>query len=318
MKAVPLNGSIGLELQDLDMSKPFDPAEIATLRDSFDTGGVLLVRGHRLADEDQDRFVATLGELHTFRWGSTVEYLSNVMENNPSLAGSRRLLFHNDGAYRDDVAAGTCLYAQDVSPTSPPTAFANTVRAYENLPDELKARIEGLHAYNMFDPGAKDPEQKRVRLSAYPKDADLSAVQAAEHPIVITAPHTGRKALFVNEFNTSHIVEYGPHSEEGEEPPADALRRAVRRVQHLHPPLRERRPRAVQQPNRPARPHRPDRPQSAHVAPARSQVPELVRLLVAAQESRPGSRGPREVRELTWQTTPATPGSGFACATGGK
>jgi taurine dioxygenase len=217
MKAVPITDSLGVELKDLDMSQPFDPAEVAVLRDAFDQGGVVLVRDQELRDEDQDRFVQTLGELHTFRWGTTVEYLSNVLENNPSLAGSRRLLFHNDGAYREDVAAGTCLYAQDVSPTSPPTAFANTVRAFENLPDDLKAKIEGLHAFNAFDPSEKDAEQKRVRLADYSADADRSQIQSAVHPIVITVPHTGKKALFVNEFNSSHIVEFGEDSDEGEE-----------------------------------------------------------------------------------------------------
>lgn len=216
MKAVVLEGGLGVELVDVDMSQPFGPDEVGVLRDAFDNGGVVLVRGQKLADDDQDRFVQALGDLHTFRWGSTVEYLSNVIKDNPSLAGSRRLLFHNDGAYRDDVAAGTCLYAQDVSPTSPPTAFADSARAYESLSDELKTKIENLHAYNMFDPRDEDAEQKRVRLASYPEREDLSEIQSAEHPIVITIPHSGKKALFVNEFNTSHIVEYGPDSEEGE------------------------------------------------------------------------------------------------------
>ncbi|MFF3573907.1 TauD/TfdA dioxygenase family protein [Nocardia jiangxiensis] len=217
MKAVTITDNVGVELQDLDLSKPFDADEIRILRGAFDTGGVVLVRGQKLRDEDHDRFVTSLGDLHTFRWGSTVEYLSNVMKDNPSLAGSRRLLFHNDGAYRGNIASGTSLYAQDVSPTSPPTAFASTVRAYENLSDELKARIENLHAYNMFDPRDLDAEQKRVMLVDYPDGADLSPIQSAVHPVVTVVPHTGKKALFVNEFNTSHIVEYGPGSEEGED-----------------------------------------------------------------------------------------------------
>lgn len=217
MKAVPVTRNIGVELRDLDMTKPFDSDEVGVLREAFDNGGFVLVRGQKLADEDQDRFVKTLGELHTFRWGTQVEYLSNVIKDNPSLAGSRRLLFHNDGAYRDNIAAGTCLYAQDVSPTSPPTAFANTVRAYDNLPEDIKSKIDGLHAYNMFDTNHDDPEQRRMRLADYPEGADTSGVQATEHPIVIKVQHTGKKALFINEFNTSHIVEYGPHSEEGEE-----------------------------------------------------------------------------------------------------
>ncbi|MCE0763524.1 TauD/TfdA family dioxygenase [Pseudonocardia kujensis] len=217
MKAVPITDSLGVELQDLDMSKPFDDDEVEVLREAFDRGGVVLVRGQKLRDEDQDRFVKTLGNLHTFRWGTQVEYLSNVIKDNPSLAGSRRLLFHNDGAYREKVASGTCLYAQDVSPTSPPTAFANTVRAYKNLPQEIKDEIENLHACNAFDMYETEAEQKRVRLADYPEGADLSGIQSYEHPLVITVPHTGEKALFVNEFNTSHIVEYGVDSQRGEE-----------------------------------------------------------------------------------------------------
>jgi taurine dioxygenase len=216
MKAVPLSDNIGVELQDLDMSRAFDADEVAVLREAFDRGGVVLVRGQQLRDEDQDRFVQTLGQLHTFRWGTQVEYLSNVIEDNPSLAGSRRLLFHNDGAYRATVAAGTCLYAQDVSPTSPPTAFANTVRAYTNLPQAIKDEIENLHACNAFDMNETEAEQKRVRLADYPADADTTAIRTCEHPVVITVPHTGEKALFVNEFNTSHIVEYGTDSAHGE------------------------------------------------------------------------------------------------------
>ncbi|MGV9721977.1 TauD/TfdA dioxygenase family protein [Nocardia beijingensis] len=216
MRTVPLTASIGVELQDVDLSQPFDDQEIATIRDAFDHG-LVLVRGQQLADEDQDRFVATLGQLHTFRWGSTVEYMSNVIEDNPSPAGRGPLLFHNDGAHQPHVSAGTCLYAQDVSSTSPPTAFADSVRAYEGLPEEIRQEIDALHAFNMFDSTVAQAVQKRMRLAAYPEGADLSHVRATVHPVVVTVPHTGKKALFVNELNTSHIVEYGPYSRAGEE-----------------------------------------------------------------------------------------------------
>jgi taurine dioxygenase len=106
-----------------------------------------------------------------------------------------------------------------VSPTSPPTVFADSVRAYENLSEDIKTRIAGLSGYNTFDVTAahRDADPARYRMADHPEGASLSHIKTAVHPVVISLPHTGKHALFVNEFNTSHIVEYGPDSEEGEE-----------------------------------------------------------------------------------------------------
>jgi taurine dioxygenase len=218
MKAIPLTDHFGVELRDVSASQPLDSDDLNVLRDAFDQG-VVLVRGQEFSDEDHDRFVQALGELHTFPWGTTVEYMSNVIPDNPSIAGTRRLLFHTDGVYGKKVAPGTCLYAQEVSPTSPPTAFANSVRAYDNLGADIKAEIAGLHAYNTFDitQAEKDADPTRYRLAEHPDGASLPHIKTAVHPVVISVPHTGQKALFVNEFNTSHIVEYGPDSAAGEE-----------------------------------------------------------------------------------------------------
>ncbi len=221
MKAVPLTDHFGVELKDLSLSGlpgPLEGPDLAGLRDAFDQG-VVLVRGQELSDEDHDRFVESLGELHTYPWGTKVEYMSNVVPNNQSIAGTRRLLFHVDGIYGEHVAPGTCLYAQEVSPTSPPTAFADSVRAYESLSDDVKERIEGLHGFNTFDLSAAqaDVDPARYRLADHPDAVNLPHIKCAVHPVVISVPHTDRKALFVNEFNTSHIVEYGSDSDEGEE-----------------------------------------------------------------------------------------------------
>jgi len=218
MEAIPLTDHFGVELRDFCISEPLDADDLALLRKAFDQG-VVVVRGQELSYEDHDRFVKELGELHTFPWGGTVEYMSNVIRDNPSVAGTRRLLFHTDGVHGKNVAPGTSLYALEVSPTSPPTAFVDCTWAYDNLSDEVKSRIEDLHGYNTFDisQAHRDAEPTRFRLADHQDSADDPDIKTAVHPVVFTVPHTGKKALFVNEFNTSHIVEYGPDSEEGEE-----------------------------------------------------------------------------------------------------
>jgi taurine dioxygenase len=96
--------------------------------------------------------------------------MSNAIPDNPSFAGTRRLLFHADGAYGKSVAPGTCLYALEVSPTSPPAAFVDSVWAYGNLSDDVKSRIEGLHGYSMFDisQALEDADPTRFRLGNHP------------------------------------------------------------------------------------------------------------------------------------------------------
>ena len=216
MDVVPLPGPIGAELIGADLTKPFTGDEIATFRAAFSEHLLVLVTNQRLAGEDQDRFVKYLGPLQRFDNGAYHQFMTNQNVENAAMSGSGRLLFHNDGAYRERPRAGTSLYAIEVSPTSHPTSFANGVRAYELLPQELRDQIDKLSAVHILDYDDPEQESSRVRQADFPAGRTLGDVRHAIHPMVVTLPHSGRKALFVSEFYTSHIAEYGPDSDEGE------------------------------------------------------------------------------------------------------
>ncbi|NBA96819.1 TauD/TfdA family dioxygenase, partial [Pseudomonas sp. R5(2019)] len=81
------------------------------------------------------------------------------------------------------------------------TMWANMVLAYERLPDDVKAKIEGLRARHSIEAsfGAAMPIEKRLALKARYPDA--------EHPVVRIHPETGEKVLFVNSFAT-HFSNY--------------------------------------------------------------------------------------------------------------
>jgi taurine dioxygenase len=217
MEIVPLDGNIGAEVRGVDLRKPLEDDELAAVRRAFAEHLLLVVPGQELAGEDHDRFIRYLGPLETFDNGAQVQYMTNKDVVNAAESGNARLLFHNDGAYRPNPRAGTSLYALEVSPTSPPTSFANGVRAYDRLPGELKDRIASLTAFNMLDLDDPYGEANRMRVAALPPGRTVDDVRHATHPVAVTVPHTGRKALFVDEFYTSHIVEHGPSSDEGEE-----------------------------------------------------------------------------------------------------
>jgi taurine dioxygenase len=216
MEIVPLQGNIGAEVRGADLTQPLSDTDLATVRQAFAEHLLLLVRGQNLEGEDHDRFVKYLGPLETFDNGAQVQYMTNMKVENAAEAGSARLLFHNDGAYRDNPRAGTSLYAIEVSPTSPPTSFANGVRAYERLDPDLQEQVAKLTAFHMLD--LEDPygESNRQQVTKLREGRAVEDVRKATHPVVVTLPHSGRKALFVSEFYTSHIVEFGEDCAEGE------------------------------------------------------------------------------------------------------
>ncbi|MET0133344.1 MAG: TauD/TfdA family dioxygenase [Kibdelosporangium sp.] len=218
MNVIPLIEHLGVEIRDFTVADLDTPDGLRVLRDAFDSG-LVLIRDQRLSAEEHDRLVAALGDLHRFPSGNTYEFMSNVVHEPHNVAGVRRLLFHNDGSYGAHVAPGTCLYAMEVSSTSPPTAFANTVRAYENLPADVRRTLDGLHCFNTFNLTAalRDEEPSRYRMADHPEPREDIQLKTAVHPAVITVPHTGQQAIFVSEFNASHFVELGPDSREGEE-----------------------------------------------------------------------------------------------------
>jgi taurine dioxygenase len=217
MDVVPLKGSVGAELRGVDLSKPFSEEEVTTFREVFAEHLLVVVRGQDLEGADQDRFVEYLGPLQQFDNGAYHQFMTNQNVENAAMSGSGRLLFHNDGAYRPRPRAGTSLYAINVSPTSPPTSFASGVRAYERLPEDLKEQIDKLSAVHILDYDDPEQESDRVREADFPTGRTLDDVRHAIHPMVTTLPHSGRKAVFVSEFYTSHIVEFGPTSSEGED-----------------------------------------------------------------------------------------------------
>ncbi|CAK9889343.1 MULTISPECIES: TauD/TfdA dioxygenase family protein [Pseudomonas] len=109
--------------------------------------------------------------------------------------------WHTDATWRETPPMGCVLRCVECPPVGGDTLWANMVLAYQNLPEDVKAKIEGLRARHSIEAsfGAAMPMEKRLALKAQFPDA--------EHPVVRTHPHTGEQVLFVNAF-TTHFSNY--------------------------------------------------------------------------------------------------------------
>jgi taurine dioxygenase len=204
MELVPLSDTLGVELRDFDLTRPCTPAEQAELREIFCEHHLIVVHGRDLTDEDQTRFVGNFGPIHVVVTGALETYVSNRPDRMMG-TGTKAMLWHNDGTYGSRPGIATSLWAQEVSADSSPTALVNAARVLAELPDELRARIEPLHALHMKD-NQREPES-RWRERDIPADAEPGRFERHVQPLIYTAPHSGQQTLLVNEMLTSHIVE---------------------------------------------------------------------------------------------------------------
>jgi taurine dioxygenase len=205
MRVEPLSDALGAQLLDFDIKEPLSPDEQAGLRELFCAHHFLLVRGQEITADAQTRFVESFGPVHQRRDGKRETYISNRAEAGAA-TGQSRLLWHQDGTYGIHPGIATSLWAQEVSSDAVPTRFANAVRALEQLPADLRARIEPLHTVHGKDVYLERTDI-RFRAEDIPDDAPADRFATYEQPIVYQMPHSGQKTLLASEFFTSHVVE---------------------------------------------------------------------------------------------------------------
>lgn len=200
----PVSPAIGVEVSGIDLAEPLDDAAFERIRQAWYEGLILLFRGQRLDEAQQVAFASRFGALagvlnkHTGS-GSLpgVMYISNVVENGRLIGAlpDGEMYFHSDQCYVEKPAMATMLYAMEIPSKGGNTLFANMYKAYDTLSAELKQKLDGRKAVNVYD---------------YAGSATTRGTAAADapryaHPVFRTHPATGRKALYVNRLMTESI-----------------------------------------------------------------------------------------------------------------
>lgn len=202
----PLAPGIGVEITAVDLRDDLPAATIEAIRDVWHRNGVILFRDQTLDEAAQVKFAQRLGDLgkvlHRHNGRSSlpgVMYISNIRENGQLIGAlpDGEMYFHSDQCYIENPSVGTMLYAMEIPSKGGDTMFANMFAAYDELPADLKQRIEGRTALNVYD-----YENAATVRGSEPKEG----VPSWAHPMVKAHPATGRKALYFNRLMTHHIV----------------------------------------------------------------------------------------------------------------
>lgn len=200
----PLGPLIGAEIRGVDLSLPV-PAEVRReIHRALLEWKVVFFRDQSITSAQQRAFAAHWGELETNPLLASGDSDQVVRFDKTTGSPTYENVWHVDVTFRERPAMGAVLQLREVPPVGGETMWSDMAAAYDNLPAELAARLDGLTAVHDFVPGFErftDPAKLAAFADRFPP---------VEHPVVRVHPETGRRTLFVNTSFTTHIVGMDP------------------------------------------------------------------------------------------------------------
>jgi len=133
------------------------------VRAAFEEHSVLLFRSQPITDELQvaysKRFgpleiakVASLGEGTPFSILTNIDGKGGVVppDHKEALRARANQLWHTDSSYKETPALASVLSARTIPPTGGETEFASMRRAWERLPEPMRAQLADAYAWHDY------------------------------------------------------------------------------------------------------------------------------------------------------------------------
>lgn len=197
----PSGQACGATVCGVDLSKPLAKEAVAAIRAAWLEHQVLAFPDQKLTDEQLEDFTLNFGPFGEDPFIAPIPGHPHIIavkraanETSPIFAES----WHSDWSFQARPPQGTCLYGKTIPPVGGDTLFTNQYLALEQMPADLRGRIEGKRAVhsakNAYAPtGMYGKGDTGRSMDIHPSD-EAQATQT--HPIIRTHPETGRQSLF--------------------------------------------------------------------------------------------------------------------------
>jgi len=214
-----LHQHLAAEVSPVDLRQVHDPETLAEIRAGMDEHAVLVFRDQGFVDDEHLAFARRLdGELHTKlgssalvknRFGNeALGDISNLDENGDIMNTDNRRrayglgnrLWHTDASFQDPPGRYSMLHAKVIPPVGADTEYADMRAAYDALPDDMKARLDGLRVHHSI-------AYSRQTLGFEFSSEEEDRLKGAIHPLVRTIPRSKRRALYLAS-HASRIVDW--------------------------------------------------------------------------------------------------------------
>jgi len=214
-----LHPCFAAEVGPVDLKTVRDETTLARIRSGMDEFAVLVFRDQIWSDVEHLDFAQRLdGRLHTKLGISALQKnrlgnealgdISNLDESGEILKSDNRRrmyglgnrLWHTDASFQDLPGRYSMLSAKVVPPVAADTEFADMRAAHDALPEDEKARLEGLRVHHSI-------AYSRQTLGFEFSENEQEALQGAIHPLVRTIPRSNRRSLYLAS-HASRIIDW--------------------------------------------------------------------------------------------------------------
>lgn len=213
---IPTGETLGATIEGIDLSQPLSDFDFRHVIMTLGQYGVLRFPGQTLESEDLKAFSERFGDIQgslSKRQSSEppgVGILSNVKENGTYIgAPDAGQDWHTDMSYRDVMGFVNVLYGIRIPRRDGRvlggTEFANMHQAYDELPTELKTRLQDATGAHDFEKFWENMRQNHSSSRPALTDEQRRLRPSVNHPIFLTHPITGRKVLYANPGYTIRI-----------------------------------------------------------------------------------------------------------------
>jgi taurine dioxygenase len=201
-----LPGPMGAEILGVEAGKPLSKDELDRVNEAFLRRLVLRFRGTPMTPRQLCDFSRPFGELvphiakkYRLPDAPEVVLMTNQDEqgNFDKVGAERGVGWHSDLAYDWTPAKATLLHAVAIPDRGGNTRFMNMYMAYDTMPQDLKARVDGKLA--TFRNGG------RLGLNQGIHDKK-DVIRNVVHPVIRVHPETGRKSVYANPYHVVAIL----------------------------------------------------------------------------------------------------------------
>jgi alpha-ketoglutarate-dependent taurine dioxygenase len=196
----PTGQACGAFVTGVDFREQQDAATIATLRAAWMKHHVLVFANQKLDDKQLERFAEYFGPIGDDPYIEAMDGKQRIAAIQRRADETGRIfadVWHADWSFQDVPPAGTCLLGVVIPPAGGDTLYSNQHKAWEEMPVELRQKLEGHMAVHSARSAYGDDgfyaDQSRKGGMAIVTSEDARDTQ--DHPMIEAHPETGRMGV---------------------------------------------------------------------------------------------------------------------------